>query len=111
MEKSIAAVWMEVLGVEKVGLHDNFFELGGNSLKVTQLNSKIKKALNQDIPMVDMFKYQTIHSFTGYLTAQNPGGPTQIQEALEKESEVRSDLIEKAKDRRMLQKNKRLRGI
>jgi amino acid adenylation domain-containing protein/non-ribosomal peptide synthase protein (TIGR01720 family) len=35
-ERCIAAVWAEVLGVEKVGLHDNFFELGGDSIQAIQ---------------------------------------------------------------------------
>ncbi|WP_153895084.1 amino acid adenylation domain-containing protein, partial [Pseudomonas aeruginosa] len=31
LEQRIAAIWSEILGVERVGLDDNFFELGGHS--------------------------------------------------------------------------------
>ncbi|MED2590303.1 phosphopantetheine-binding protein, partial [Bacillus thuringiensis] len=39
LETTVADVWKEVLGVEKVGLYDNFFDVGGNSLKMVRLFS------------------------------------------------------------------------
>ncbi len=37
MERALAAIWQEVLGVERVGIHDNFFDLGGHSLLSMQV--------------------------------------------------------------------------
>ena len=43
VEQKMAAIWQEVLGVERVGIHDNFFELGGDSIKTIQIVNKCKK--------------------------------------------------------------------
>ena len=53
MQRLIAEVWSEVLGIEKVSLHDNFFDIGGHSLLavrvVTKLDKKIGVRLNQAV--------------------------------------------------------------
>jgi surfactin family lipopeptide synthetase A/bacitracin synthase 1/bacitracin synthase 2/bacitracin synthase 3 len=71
IEEQLVEIWSEVLNLEKeiIGVKDNFFDLGGNSLKVMQLNSKLKKTYERDIPAVKMFKYPTIRLFAGYINA------------------------------------------
>jgi hypothetical protein len=53
MQKAIAAIWREVLGIDRVGLHDNFFDIGGHSLLGVRVISRIEKKtgarLNQAI--------------------------------------------------------------
>ena len=46
MQKALAAIWQEVLDIDRVGVHDNFFELGGHSLLSMQLIAQIKDRLN-----------------------------------------------------------------
>ena len=41
----LAAIWQEVLGVDRVGVHDNFFDLGGHSLLSIHLINCIKDRL------------------------------------------------------------------
>ncbi|HLP61221.1 MAG TPA: amino acid adenylation domain-containing protein, partial [Candidatus Deferrimicrobium sp.] len=80
IERTLAELWREVLKLEKVGIHDNFFELGGNSLKVIQLNDRLREALKIEIPTAAMFRYLTIHSFTKYLNEiGNPSGIKSVQ--------------------------------
>ncbi|MBT2787103.1 MULTISPECIES: non-ribosomal peptide synthetase [unclassified Halomonas] len=42
VEEALAAIWSEVLGVERVGRHDNFFELGGHSLLALKVLEKMR---------------------------------------------------------------------
>ncbi|MBP2654775.1 MAG: non-ribosomal peptide synthetase [Firmicutes bacterium] len=59
-EEKLAQIWQDVLGAEKVGIEDNFFELGGHSLKAINLVAKIHKAFGVEIPLLGVFKAQTI---------------------------------------------------
>jgi len=67
LERRIAAVWAEILGVERFGLHDNFFDLGGHSLLVAQVHHRLKESLGLAIPLLAHFQYTTVHSFAQYL--------------------------------------------
>ncbi len=44
VERTLAAIWAELIGVEVVGIHDNFFELGGDSLATLQVGGRAKQA-------------------------------------------------------------------
>ena len=60
VERRLAAIWQEVLGVAQVGVQDNFFELGGHSLLATQVMSRIRDAFGVDLPARDLFKAPTL---------------------------------------------------
>ncbi len=45
VEEEIAAIWRELLSVERVGVHDSFFDLGGHSLLLMQVMGRLKKRL------------------------------------------------------------------
>jgi amino acid adenylation domain-containing protein/non-ribosomal peptide synthase protein (TIGR01720 family) len=61
LEKSLAAVWQDVLAVDNVGLEDNFFELGGDSIVSMQVVSRARQAGIVLSPK-DLFQHQTIRS-------------------------------------------------
>jgi acyl carrier protein len=73
LETMVAEIWSEVLGVERVGVHDNFFDLGGRSLLAVQVHEKLKRTLEQEFPLVDLFKYPTVHSLAEYLSDGDAG--------------------------------------
>ena len=58
-ERTLAAVWAEVLGVERVGVTDNFFELGGDSIQGLQMVSRARQAGLHLTPR-QMYQHQTI---------------------------------------------------
>ncbi|HCS46629.1 MAG TPA: non-ribosomal peptide synthetase, partial [Pseudomonas sp.] len=61
LEKSIAAIWQDVLAIDSVGLEDNFFELGGDSIVSMQVVSRARQAGILLSPK-DLFQHQTIRS-------------------------------------------------
>jgi amino acid adenylation domain-containing protein/non-ribosomal peptide synthase protein (TIGR01720 family) len=67
LEATLAAIWAEVLKVERVGVQDNFFELGGHSLLATQIASRVQKTLQRDVPLRAMFECSTVAELAEYI--------------------------------------------
>ncbi|HEY0736310.1 MAG TPA: amino acid adenylation domain-containing protein, partial [Herpetosiphonaceae bacterium] len=59
-EIALAAIWAEVLHVERVGSQDHFFELGGHSMLAIQIISRIRQRLGIEIPVRALFTTPTI---------------------------------------------------
>ncbi|NEP50385.1 MAG: SDR family NAD(P)-dependent oxidoreductase, partial [Moorea sp. SIO3C2] len=64
MERQIAQIWQDLLGVSQVGIYDNFFELGGNSLLATQVVSRLRQAFGNELTLQDLFEYPTVAGIT-----------------------------------------------
>jgi acyl carrier protein len=60
MEKRLATIWQDVLHIEQISIQDNFFELGGHSLLATRVVSRIRRKLNVELPLSEIFAYPTI---------------------------------------------------
>ncbi|MEV6655492.1 amino acid adenylation domain-containing protein [Nocardia fluminea] len=73
LERTVAEVFAEVLGAERVGADDNFFDLGGNSLLATRLTARIGAALGIRVPVRVLFAAPTVaecaHEITGLTRA------------------------------------------
>jgi len=67
IEKLVADIWIEYLGVEKVGVHDNFFELGGHSLIAVQVMTKIEKETGKRLPLATLFESSTVEKLAQVL--------------------------------------------
>ncbi|MCW3465948.1 non-ribosomal peptide synthetase [Chitinophaga nivalis] len=61
-EEKVVLIWQEILGKERIGIRDNFFELGGDSIRILKIISEIRKKLDLEIPLTDIYKHQTIEA-------------------------------------------------
>ena len=59
-ETIVAAIWAEVLKLDRVGRHDNFFELGGHSLLAVRVITRIRKALGVEVAVRDLFAHPAL---------------------------------------------------
>jgi acyl transferase domain-containing protein/thioesterase domain-containing protein len=60
VERTLAAWWQEMLGVERVELEDDFFALGGHSLIGVRLFAKIRKTYQVDLELAILFEARTV---------------------------------------------------
>ncbi|CAA9299517.1 MAG: Polyketide synthase modules and related proteins, partial [uncultured Chloroflexia bacterium] len=60
LEEQLVEIWVEVLGIARVGAHDDFFELGGHSLRATQLVSRVREVFQVELPLLSLFEEPTI---------------------------------------------------
>ncbi|MEU2122605.1 non-ribosomal peptide synthase/polyketide synthase, partial [Nocardia niwae] len=67
-ERTVAAVFGQVLGVDPVGSDDDFFALGGNSLIATQLAARLADALDTEVPVRALFEYPTVAALAAHLS-------------------------------------------
>lgn len=59
-EETLARIWCELLGRERIGTHDDFFALGGHSLLVTQFIARVRAAFRVELSMRAVFQTPTV---------------------------------------------------
>jgi amino acid adenylation domain-containing protein len=59
-ERQLAAIWAEVLRLERVYADDNFFDLGGHSLLATQMVTRVREAFQIELPLARIFEAPTV---------------------------------------------------
>ncbi|HYH80975.1 MAG TPA: amino acid adenylation domain-containing protein, partial [Longimicrobium sp.] len=69
-EREVAAIWSEVLGVERVGATDDLFDLGGHSLKATRILTRIGARLGVQLPVGVIFEHPTVRGLATLVDAR-----------------------------------------
>lgn len=70
IQKNLADVWQQVLGLDRVGIDDNFFQLGGDSIKAIQVSAKLSE-LGLKMDLRDLFLYKRLGELSKYITPIN----------------------------------------
>ncbi|MGN6381061.1 MAG: amino acid adenylation domain-containing protein [Dyella sp.] len=89
-ETATAAVWAELLRVDRVGRHDRFLELGGNSLLTIQVVSRLRTVLGVDVPLRALFVGSTLAEFSEVVAAARPSPRSAVARAPQAAREVPS---------------------
>ncbi|HRB21128.1 MAG TPA: amino acid adenylation domain-containing protein [Nitrosomonas sp.] len=93
IEAKLAEIWVEVLGVEKVGVHDNFFELGGHSMLVIKLVSRMSNALGFELEIQAVFERPTIAAQARLYEYGGVSVTGKLEKQIDLENESKLDLV------------------
>ncbi|WP_282362188.1 non-ribosomal peptide synthetase, partial [Pseudomonas sp. PS01300] len=74
LEQQVAAIWQDVLKLERVGLDDAFFEIGGHSLLATQVVSRVRQVLGLEVALRTLFERSRLGDFVAALGGRQAAG-------------------------------------
>jgi len=98
LESVVAAIWCDVLGVERISVTDNFFDLGGHSLLSTRILVRLRDVFQLEVPLARMFREPTVAGVaTGLLEiAPERGAVERTAEIMLELSQLDDDEIDEA---------------
>ena len=67
LERYLADLWVEMIGVDEISIHDDFFELGGESIQAALLIDRVQQRLDEPVYTVALFDATTVSSLAHYL--------------------------------------------
>ncbi len=77
-ELVLAAIWQDVLRLDRVGVDDNFFRLGGHSLLATRVVSEIAERLQRKVQVRAIFEHATIRDLAAHVDTLSSTAPSRI---------------------------------
>ncbi|HEX5872595.1 MAG TPA: amino acid adenylation domain-containing protein, partial [Longimicrobium sp.] len=106
VERRIARVWEEVLGISGVGLDDNFFEIGGHSMLVARMQERLAAELGREMTVVELFQFPTIAALAAHLDA---AGAAASSASPPKPEAAPAEATERGSSRREMMRRQRAR--
>jgi acyl-CoA synthetase (AMP-forming)/AMP-acid ligase II/acyl carrier protein len=80
VERAVAEIWAEALGLERVGVEDDFFELGGHSLMAARVISRVRDRFRVDVPLRDVYQRPTVANMARLIEAIYDGQQDEMNE-------------------------------
>ncbi|WP_112267764.1 non-ribosomal peptide synthase/polyketide synthase [Lentzea terrae] len=87
-ERTVTAIWAEVLGVERVGAEDNFFELGGDSILSIRVASRLRAAFGAEVSPRVLFSLPTPALLAADLSASSSGPALSVISAVRRDQDL-----------------------
>jgi amino acid adenylation domain-containing protein len=72
LERCLAGLWQEILGLERVGVHDDFFALGGSSITGAMFVNRLQRELGEIVHVVVMFDAPTVAQLASWVADNCP---------------------------------------
>jgi amino acid adenylation domain-containing protein len=91
VEEALIEIWVQVLGIERVGIQDNFFDLGGHSLLATQVISRVREAFKIELPLRKVFEEPTVAGLASSIEAAfkiEPGVQAPAMQAIARDRQL-----------------------
>lgn len=73
MEKQMARLWEEVLGIQPIGIHDNFFDSGGSSFLASKLFLRVQDVMGQKLPLSTLLEAKTVADMVRVMREKSEG--------------------------------------
>jgi amino acid adenylation domain-containing protein len=83
IQRDVAAIWCEILQVDRVRLDANFFDIGGHSLLLVRLHAALRRKFGRELPLLELFRRTTVAAQAEGLIAPS-GASTALQRARER---------------------------
>ncbi len=94
-EAAITAVFQEILRCDRVGVTENFFVLGGDSLKGTQVMTRLVAHFGVVLPNTVLFRYPTVAELAQEITSQLPTSDAVVDELVAELAGLDPDALER----------------
>ncbi|HLW46217.1 MAG TPA: condensation domain-containing protein, partial [bacterium] len=75
LERALAGIWAESLGIDRVGVHDNFLQLGGNSLAAAEICSRYQTLTGRELSVATLLQAPTLAQLAETLRGEHNGDP------------------------------------
>ncbi len=69
LEEIVVAIWTDILGLDKIGIHDPFLDLGGHSLQAMRIAARVQDEFGVEIPLAELFAAATVAEMAVVVTA------------------------------------------
>lgn len=84
VQEKLSSIWIDILGIDRVGVKDDFFALGGNSIKATMVVSKVHNTFGVEIGLKDFFDSPDIESLALLVSSKSDSRYKSIKPVEEK---------------------------